>query len=168
VAEKIKPLQQAMLNRDRLSSANIGANFQGKVYQMKKLILLGAIVMIFGLSADSFAQGRNDRRRIRSGVRSGQITRAEAQALRQRRREIRQERRVYRSDGTLTRAERREIRSDRRDYNRQIRNERRDNDRRNGYAYGRNQRRGNGYYRRGAGSPTHPVFGNRNNRRGRN
>lgn len=135
---------------------------------MKKLILLSAIVMIFGLSADGFGQGRNDRRRIRSGVRSGQITRSEAQALRQRRQQIRQEQRTYRSDGTLTRAERREIRSDRRDYNRQIRTERRDNDRRDGYSYGRHQRRGNGYYRRGAGSTTHPVFGNRNGRRGRN
>ena len=135
---------------------------------MKKLILLSAIVMIFGLSANTFAQGRNDRWRIRSGIRSGQITRGEAQALRQRRREIQQERRTYRSDGTLTRAERREIRSDRRDYNRQIRNERRDNDRRNGYAYGRNQRRGNGYYRRGAGSVNHPVFGDRIGLRGRN
>lgn len=135
---------------------------------MKKLILLSAIVMIFGLSADSFGQGRGDRRRIRSGIRSGQITRDEAQALRQRRREIQQERRTYRSDGTLTRDERREIRSDRRDYNRQIRNERRDNDRRNGYYNGRHQRRGDGYYRRGAGSVTHPVFGNRSRRRGRN
>ena len=135
---------------------------------MKRLILLSAIVMLFGITTDTFGQGRNDRRRIRSGIRSGQITRDEARVLREQRRQIRQERRTYRSDGTLTREERREIRSDRRDYNRQIRSERRDSDRRNGYAYGRNQRRGNGYYRRGAGSPTHPVFGNRNGRRRRN
>jgi len=37
---------------------------------------------------------------------------------------------------------------------------RRDDDR-------RNHRRGNGYYRRGAGSPSHPVFGDRNRRRNR-
>jgi hypothetical protein len=49
-----------------------------------------------------------------------------------------------------------------------IRSERRDNDRRNNSYYGSEHRRGNGYYRRGAGSPTHPVFGNRNGRRGRN
>jgi hypothetical protein len=135
---------------------------------MKKFILLGAIVMFFGLTADTYGQGRNDRRRIRSGVRSGQITRDEARALRERQRQIRQEQRAYRSDGTLTREERREIRRDRRELDRQIRNERRDDDRRNGYAYGRDHRRGNGYYRRGAGSPTHPVFGNRGYRRGRN
>jgi hypothetical protein len=134
---------------------------------MKKFIVLSAIVMLFGLTVDTFAQGRRDRWRVRSGVRSGQITRDEARVLRERRRQIRQEQRTYRSDGTLTREERREIRRDRREYDRLIRNERRDNDRRNGYAYGRNQRRGNGYYRRGAGSPTHPVFGNRNWRRGR-
>jgi len=87
--------------------------------------------------------------------------------LRTQRRQIREEQRAYRSDGTLTRDERREIRNDRRDYNRQIRSERRDNDRRSGYHYGTERRRGNGYYRRGAGSPTHPVFGNRNWRRGR-
>jgi hypothetical protein len=134
---------------------------------MRKLILLTAIVMFFGLTADTFAQGRGDRHRVRSGIRSGQITRDEARALRERRRQIRQEQRTYRADGTLTREERREIRQDRREYDRLLRNERRDDDRRDGYAYGRNQRRGNGYYRRGAGSPSHPVFGNRNWRRNR-
>ena len=124
--------------------------------------------MFFGLTADTFAQGRGDRRRIRSGIRSGQITRDEARVLRERRRAIREEQRTYRADGTLTRDERREIRRDRREYDRLLRNERRDDDRRNGYAYGRNQRRGNGYYRRGAGSPTHPVFGTSSRSRGRN
>ena len=135
---------------------------------MKKLILLSAIVMIFGLSADSFAQGRGDRRRIRSGVHSGQLTRDEARDLRTRRRSLRREWRGYRSDGTLSRSERREIRRDRRQYNREIRRERWDDDRRDGYFGRRNNRRGDGYYRRGAGSPTHPVFGTRSRRRGRN
>lgn len=136
---------------------------------MKKFILLSVIVMFFGLTAETFGQGRGDRRRIRSGIRSGQITRDEARVLRAQRHQIRQEQRAYRSDGTLTRDERRDIRRDRRDYDRLIRSERRDNDRRDGYYYNRrNHRRGNGYYRRGAGSPTHPVFGNRNWRRGRN
>jgi len=135
---------------------------------MKKLILLTAIVMILGLSADSFAQGRGDRRRIRDGVRSGQLTRDEARELRSQRRSLRREWRGYRSDGTLSRAERREIRRDRRQYNREIRRERRDDDRSYGNNGRRNHRRGDGYYRRGAGSPTHPVFGNRDRRRGRN
>ena len=135
---------------------------------MKKLILLSVIVMLLGITTDTFGQGRGDRRRIRSGIRSGQITRDEARVLREQRRQIRQEQRAYRSDGTLTRDERRDLRRDRRDYDRLIRSERLDNDRRNGYYYGSEHRRGNGYYRRGAGSPTHPVFGNGNGRRGRN
>lgn len=137
---------------------------------MKKFLLLGAIVMLFGLSADTFGQGhrnRGDRSRIRSGVRSGQLTRNEARELRQRQLQIRQQRRVYRSDGTYTRTERRDIRGDRRDLGRQIRRERHDDDNWNGNNGRRNHRRGNGYYRRGAGSPSHPVFGSRNRGRGR-
>lgn len=132
---------------------------------MKKFLLLGAIVMLFGLSADTFGQGhryRGDRSRIRSGVRSGQLTRNEARQLRERRQQIRQERRVYRSDGTFTRAERRDIQGDRRNLGRQIRRERHDDDTWNGTNGRRNHRRGNGYYRRGAGSRTHPVFGRSN------
>ena len=136
---------------------------------MKKVLLLGAIVMFFGLGTDTFAQ-RNDRQRIRRGVRSGQITRDEARALRERQRQIRAERRAARTDGTLTRDERRDIRRDEREHDRLIRRARRNDVRRDGY-YGHrnNQRRGDGYYRRGAGSPTHPVFGigRRNRGRGR-
>ena len=123
--------------------------------------------MFLGLTADTFAQGRHDRRRIRAGVRSGQLTRDEARELRSERRSLRREWRGYRSDGTLSRAERREIRRDRRQYNRDIRRERWDDDWRDRDSRRRNHRRGDGYYRRGAGSPTHPVFGDSNRRRGR-
>ena len=58
--------------------------------------------------------------------------------------------------GQLTRDEAQQLRQRRR----QIRQERRDDDR-------RDHRRGNGYYRRGAGSSSHPVFGDRNRRRNR-
>jgi hypothetical protein len=121
---------------------------------MKKLLLLSVILMLSGLASTTFAQGqgnRHERQRIRRGIYSGQITRGEAGELRERHRQIRQERRDYRSDGTLTRDERRDLHRDRRDFNRQIYRERHDD-----------QRRGNGYYRRGAGSPSHPVFGRRN------
>ncbi len=132
---------------------------------MKKLVLLAAIVMFVGLTVDTYGQGRGDRWRIRNGVRSGQITRDEARELRERRRQNRQEWRGYRSDGRLSRSERREIWRDRQEYNRQIRRERWDDDWRDN-DNGTNRRRGNGYYRRGAGSPTHPVFGDSNRRRG--
>jgi hypothetical protein len=130
---------------------------------MKKALLLGVIALLLGVSSETFAQGRNnrsDRERVRRGVRSGQITRDEARILRQRQRQNRAERRIYRSDGTLTREERREIRRDERQHDRQIRRARRNN-------VGTDRRRGDGYYRRGAGSPSHPVFGSNNRRRGR-
>jgi hypothetical protein len=136
---------------------------------MKKFLLLSALVLFLGVSTETFAQGqynrsgrwdngrnnRTDRQRIRRGIRSGQITRDEAREIRERERQIRAERRTYRSDGVLTREERREIRRDEREQDRYIRSQRRDDDR-------TDRRRGNGYYRRGAGSPSHPVFGRRN------
>lgn len=136
------------------------------------MLLLLAVAMVFGFSVDTFAQrGRNgsfnnraDRQRIRQGIRSGRITRDEARILRERQQQIRGQRRVYRSDGVLTSAERREIRRNERQHDRLIRESRRNSNR---SVFGRTHRRGDGYYRRGAGSPTHPVFGNtsRNRRR---
>jgi hypothetical protein len=127
---------------------------------MKKFLLLGVIALLLGGSTEASAQWRdrrgNDRQRVRRGIRSGQITRDEARQIRERQQQIRAQRRSARSDGVITRNERREIRQDRREQDRYIRSQRRDDDR----------RRGNGYYRRGAGSRTHPVFGN--GRRGRN
>jgi hypothetical protein len=136
---------------------------------MKRFLLLIAIVLCIGASTETFAQGygirrannRADRLRIQRGIRSGQLTRQETWALRERQRQLRLERRGYRSDGTLTRDERREIRRDARQQDRLIRRYRR-NDDRSSYDGRGYQRRGNGYYRRGAGSWTHPVFGSRN------
>jgi hypothetical protein len=130
---------------------------------MKRFLLLSVVALLLAGSTDAFAQGRyrvryndrQDRQRVRRGVRSGQITRDEAREIRERERQIRAERRSYRSDGTITREERREIRRDERGQDRFIRQQRHDNDR-------NDRRRGNGYYRRGAGSPSHPVFGRRN------
>ena len=118
---------------------------------MKKLLLLGAAFVLFGSASDVLAQRhRRGDDRIRRGVRSGQLTRDEARALRR---------------------DRRELRRDRREFRRELRRELRDDDRRDRRHYGwrnRNHRRGDGYYRRGAGSPSHPVFGNRNLPRRRN
>ncbi|MDQ1523427.1 MAG: hypothetical protein QOE47_1351 [Pyrinomonadaceae bacterium] len=140
---------------------------------MKKFLLLSVLALLLGGVTEASAQRRgNDRQRVRQGIRSGQITREEAQAIRERQRQIRAERRTYRSDGVITRDERREIRSDRREQKRYIRSQRRDDDRRDRrWDNDDDHRRGNGYYRRGAGSPSHPVFGNGGNRgrgRGRN
>ena len=139
---------------------------------MKRFLFLGAIALLLAGTADAFAQNRNrsgrynnaqDRRQIQRGIRSGRITREEARAIRERERLIRTERRGYRSDGTLTRDERREIRSDERAQDRYVREQLRDDDYRRRYNNrGTDRRRGNGYYRRGAGSRSHPVFGRRN------
>ena len=126
---------------------------------MKKFLLLLVMVMFVGFASDTFGQrynDRGDRRRIRRGIRSGQITRDEARELRARQLQLREARRAARADGTLTPEERRVLRRDERAHDRLIRRARHDDDRRN------NLRRGNGYYRRGAGSPSHPVFGRRN------
>jgi hypothetical protein len=143
---------------------------------MKKFLLLSVMALLLGGASEASAQWRRDdnrdRERIRRGVRSGQITRDEARQIRERERQIRAERRTYRSDGVLTREERREIRRDEREQDRYIRSQRRDDDR-NNRRWNRDdddddRRRGNGYYRRGAGSRSHPVFGNGGNRgRGR-
>ena len=50
--------------------------------------------------------------RIRQGVRSGELTRAEVKDLRQDRRDIRQEEREYKSDGHLSKAERKDLHQD--------------------------------------------------------
>ena len=139
---------------------------------MKRFLLLGAVALLLAGTTDAFAQNRNrsgrynnaqDRRQIQRGIRSGRITPAEARAIREREQQIRAERRGYRADGTLTREERREIRSDERGQDRYVRQQMRDDENRRRYNNGRNdRRRGNGYYRRGAGSRSHPVFGRRN------
>jgi hypothetical protein len=141
---------------------------------MKKFLLLSVIALLLGGVSEASAQGRrdnrSDRQRIQRGIRSGQITREEARQIRERERQLRAERRTYRSDGTLTREERREIRRDEREQDRYIRSQRRDDDRNDRRWRNRkddDRKRGNGYWRRGAGSPSHPVFGDNNRRRGR-
>lgn len=54
----------------------------------------------------------NQTARIVNGVKSGELTQEEAQALRDGRREIRQTEQAYKSDGTLTREERTDLHQD--------------------------------------------------------
>jgi hypothetical protein len=139
---------------------------------MKKFLLLSLMALLLGGATEATAQrrdrdwrgdNRSDRQRIRRGIQRGQITREEARQIRAREQQIRAERRGYRSDGVITRDERREIRRDEREQDRYVRSQRRDDDRRNRRWRNNDddddRRRGNGYYRRGAGSRSHPVFG---------
>lgn len=58
------------------------------------------------------ARQHNEQTRIRQGVRSGQLTPAEAARLRAREADIRQDKRVAKADGVVTPDERHEIRKD--------------------------------------------------------
>jgi hypothetical protein len=110
-------------------------------YRMKSLkfnlMFLGAATLIFCLAAEGSAQTRYHRRyntptnrRIERGIRSGQLTRGEVGKIREERRELRQERRAYLSDGRLSPGERRDLRDDRRKLNRLIQRSKYDRDRR--------------------------------------
>jgi CRISPR/Cas system-associated endoribonuclease Cas2 len=58
------------------------------------------------------ARQHNQHDRVAQGVRSGSLTKDEAQGLRAEQRAIRQEERQYKSDGTLTRDERKDLHQD--------------------------------------------------------
>ncbi len=58
------------------------------------------------------ARQHNEQARIRQGVRSGELTPAEAARLRGREADIRQDKRAAKADGVVTRDERHEIRKD--------------------------------------------------------
>lgn len=70
--------------------------------------------------------------RIRHGVKSGELTRAEVKELNQQRREIRQQERAYKADGQLTRAERRDLHHDMNALSKNIHNEKHDAEKRPG------------------------------------
>jgi hypothetical protein len=66
------------------------------------------------------ARQHNEQTRIRQGVRSGELTRAEAARMKGREAEIRQEKRAAKADGVVTRDERQDIRQDERQTSRAI------------------------------------------------
>lgn len=89
-----------------------------------KIFFLALAVSVIGLgSADAQIRGKakNQRARINQGVRSGELTRAEAANLRNDQREIRQDVRAAKADdGVITRDERKDIRQDQRQASRKI------------------------------------------------
>lgn len=72
------------------------------------------------------ARQHNQHDRIAQGVRSGSLTKDEAQGLRTEQRSIRQEERQYKSDGALTRDERKDLHQDLNAASRNIYNEKHD------------------------------------------
>ena len=107
---------------------------------MKKLILLVIVTLCLVGAGETFAQGRNRGSRFDDRQHSQRLRRAVRSG------------RISREDARLL----------------YLRRQRSDSNRRFSYYRNRNDhRRGNGYYRRGAGSESHPVFGRRNRIRNR-
>jgi hypothetical protein len=92
-----------------------------------------AIALFSAVSTTSFAQTttttttakpvstlKNDRQRIRQGVKSGELTKAEAARLKVQTAKVNQERKDYKSDGVLTTEERKDLRQDKKKLSRRI------------------------------------------------
>ena len=89
---------------------------------MKTKILFSAIILALAISNADAQNGRQVRqhKRIKQGVQSGELTRAEAVNLRNGQKEIREEKREARADGVVTAEEKKEIRQDQRQESRKI------------------------------------------------
>lgn len=89
---------------------------------MKTKLLFSAIILALAVSNAEAQTGKQVRqhKRIKQGVKSGEITKAEAINLRKGQQEIRQEKREARADGVVTPAEKKEIRQDQRQESRKI------------------------------------------------
>ncbi|MBL0146930.1 MAG: hypothetical protein IPP48_15630 [Chitinophagaceae bacterium] len=65
-------------------------------------------------------KAKNEHHRIKQGVKSGELTKAEAKNVRNDQQEIREEVKEAKADGTVTTAERKEIKQDQRQASRKI------------------------------------------------
>lgn len=88
-----------------------------------KFVLAAAILLVLNSSsaqAQIVRKAHSQHARIKQGVRSGELTRAEAVNLRNGQKEIRQEVKAAKADGVVTTAERKEIKQDQRQESRKI------------------------------------------------
>ena len=88
-----------------------------------KFLAAIAIVMAISISstqAQEVKRAHNQHNRIKQGVRSGELTKAEATNLRNGQKEIRQDVKEAKADGTVTKGERKEIRKDQNQESRKI------------------------------------------------
>jgi len=83
-------------------------------------ILAALLVMIFAVTSVNAQTIKNDRKRIKQGVRSGELTPHEARKLVHQQKDIRHDIKDAKSDGVITRAEKREIRQEKRKADRTI------------------------------------------------
>lgn len=86
--------------------------------------IIPILVIMTAFSDQAHAQGRtrsvNQERRIRQGVRSGELTRLEVRRLQRQERHLRMTRRAAMADGRVTPRERKEIRREQRRISREI------------------------------------------------
>lgn len=90
---------------------------------MKAKILFSVLLLALAVSsadAQTVARQKRQHQRIKQGVKSGELTRAEAVNLRNGQQEIRQEKQEARADGVVTPVERKDIRQDQRKESRKI------------------------------------------------
>lgn len=89
-----------------------------------KFTVIAIMVMALGISNANAQQikqtAKNQKHRIRQGVKSGELTRSETRNLVKQEKEIHQEVKAAKADGTVTGAERREIKQDQRQTSRAI------------------------------------------------
>jgi hypothetical protein len=110
---------------------------------MKRSTVLAMIpVLLFGMFATAQADTRktgtrdpwvnsrqhHQHKRIKQGVRSGELTRHETKSLVQEQKQIRAEERAYKADGDLTFAERKDLHKDLNEARRNIYQEKHDED----------------------------------------
>lgn len=77
-------------------------------------------VGLTNVNAQTAKTPRHERQRIKQGVKSGELTRAETKTLVNQQRDIHQDRKEARADGVVTPLERRHIKKDERKANRSI------------------------------------------------
>jgi len=89
---------------------------------MKTKLFFSAIIALLTVTNAGAQAGKQIRqhKRIKQGVQSGELTRAEAINLRKGQQEIREEKREARADGVVTPEEKKEIRQDQRQESRKI------------------------------------------------
>lgn len=83
-------------------------------------IVLGALFTTANAQQTIKQKGRHERHRIAQGVKSGELTKAEAVNLAKGQKEIREDVKAAKADGVVTRAERKDIKKDQRQESRKI------------------------------------------------
>jgi ABC-type Na+ efflux pump permease subunit len=88
-------------------------NIIKSVFQMKKILFSNLIVLLFAITAtaqttkaDVDTRQQNQKARIKDGVKSGELTKAEAEKARAQQAQIRRAEAKAKSDGTVTAEER--------------------------------------------------------------